>query len=77
MATLPERILSVLGESALPVPTPDLVAITDCGRPHHREQVWVCLRKLRAGGLVRQSHRHTRRAVPGAHTVVFWTLTGG
>ncbi len=46
-----ERILAVLGESPLSVPTPDLVAL--CGPAKNpRSQVWVQLKKLRDAGLI-------------------------
>jgi hypothetical protein len=56
--TLAERILSHLG-GAVPVRTPDLVALAACGLSYPRSRVWACLLRLESGGLVR------RVAVPG------------
>lgn len=50
--SMPERILSVLSESPLPVPTPDLVTICAAGLSNPRARVWAALRKFASAGLV-------------------------
>lgn len=75
--TLAERLLALLDRTGRPMATPELVARTDTGRPHHRQQVWGVLRGLLAAGLVRQARRVTGRRVRSAHTLVYWAANGG
>lgn len=73
---LSARILALLGESPLPVYTPDLVslAVKDPGTPHQREiRVWSALRNLEKYGIVRREG--TRRKCAGRAGAVGWVLT--
>lgn len=55
--SLARRLLAVLGESSLPVPTPDLIAMLATGKTHPRSRVWDELRRLEKSGLVERLHR--------------------
>ncbi len=59
--TLPEHLLCVLGESAQPIPTPDLIAVCATDLTHCRSRVHAALRKLYAAGMVRKTEG---RALP-------------
>ena len=39
-----KAILRTLRESAIPVPTPDLIAVLAEGKAHPRQSVWTALR---------------------------------
>lgn len=70
--TLSQRLLAVLGESPLPMRTPDLVTTCAAGLSHPRQRVRVALLELERGGLVRRVRTEKRREV--GHTVVWWAL---
>jgi hypothetical protein len=46
------RILAVLGESDIPMATPDIVVLCAYGLTYPRNRVWVCLKRLLELGLV-------------------------
>lgn len=52
LGKMSRRLLGVLGESPLSVPTPDLVALVATGKSFPRSRVWNYLRTLERGGLV-------------------------
>lgn len=80
-AKLWPALRAVLRESALPVATPDLVALVSGGEPGARHRVWAQLRYLESAGVVRR-HRGLRRWGPcgradsgdGWRRVTGWTL---
>jgi hypothetical protein len=78
--SLPQRLLRLLSESALPLPTPDIVAALGYNedRAYGRVQVFVALKRLRLSGLVTREirpratgDRYRNRKLPTA----FWRLT--
>jgi hypothetical protein len=72
--TLPEHLLAVLGESPLPVPTADLVALTAAGKSHPRNRVWAALRNLLRAGLVRRDTAVRPRCNGRPQPVTLWRL---
>lgn len=52
MKPLPERILKILGESPLPVSTPDLAVLASVKNPHRRSKTLGALHRLHEEGLV-------------------------
>lgn len=60
--TLPQQILSVLGESPIPVSTPDLVLIQGDGMNNARQRVWIELQKLYHKNLIQKAKARSRVA---------------
>ncbi len=73
--SLSQRILAVLGESPLPVSTPDLVLLCGDGFAHPRAQLWNELRVLLAAGLVAKAGKLRRRDEPWMRAATLWRVT--
>lgn len=65
--SLPRRLLAELGESHLPVSTPDLIALYATGDSFPRQRVWMALKRLMRRGLVVKTLRGR---------VAHWSLAG-
>lgn len=63
------RILSMLEESSLPVPTPDIVALCCYGVRYPRQHAHIALGSLLHDGLVSRGYR----ATIGKRKVAVWT----
>lgn len=57
-----QRILAVLGESPLPISTPDLTDLVAAGLSCPSQRVWVTLRALRKKGLIVNEWGRSRKA---------------
>jgi repressor of nif and glnA expression len=67
------RILAILDESPLPVPTPDIVALCNVRHRQHKRTVWGKLLCLERKGLVRRvGYRQVQTDRLGARTVALW-----
>lgn len=64
------RMLEVLSESPIPVPTPDLIALCCTGLSHPRARAHVTLARLLADGLVRRGYR----SIGGRRLIAVWSL---
>jgi hypothetical protein len=75
--SLAQRILAVLGESAVPVSTPALVVLCACELSNARSRVWSELRELLAAGLVARAGKSLSRGDRRArdYAVTTWRLT--
>ncbi len=72
---LPSRILKVLGQSPLPITTPDLTALVATGLSHPRQRVWDALRELEGRDLVvRERTARGRDSLNRGNVVVLWSL---
>lgn len=76
--SLSERILAVLGESPIPVSTPDLILLCAAGLSLPRSRVWTELYHLEKNGFVKKYPKSRRSRVDTGHgangLVTTWSL---
>ena len=68
--SMSQKILAVLGESPLPISTPDLIAIVAEGMSYPRSRVWTQLRAMLKSGLVTKEYQIRKGSPP----VAIWKL---